>query len=91
MDKPKCLLKSENGNIIIASVMILALLTIVGIAAMSSSTTESQLATNTLLYERAFYSAEAGFEHAKGVLKVPYTEQNQATSRWAMTAAGALS
>ena len=36
-----------------------------------------QFATNTLLYERSFYAAEAGYEHAKGVLKVPYTEQNQ--------------
>lgn len=74
----KVLSNNENGSVIVTALMILALLTIVGIGAMSSSTTESALATNTLLYERAFYTAEAGFEHAKGVLKVPYNEQNQA-------------
>jgi hypothetical protein len=62
---------------LVAAILILALLTVVGIAATKTSTTEQHLATNTLLYERSFYAAEAGFEHAKGVLKVPYTEQNQ--------------
>ena len=77
MNKIKYLLENENGSVLVVAIMILALLTIVGFAAMKNSTTERQLATNTLLYERAFYAAEAGFEHAKGVLKVPYTEQNQ--------------
>jgi hypothetical protein len=78
MHKTYFLLKNEAGSVMVAAIMILVLLTIVGMAAMNTSTTESHLATNTLLYERAFYAAEAGFEHAKGVLKVPYTEQNQA-------------
>ena len=60
----------------VAAILILALLTIIGIAATNKSTTEQHLAVNTLLYERAFYAAEAGFEHAKGVLKVPFTEHN---------------
>jgi hypothetical protein len=77
MHKTLFLLKDEAGSVLVAALMVLVLLTIVGISAMNNSTTESQLATNTLLYERAFYSAEAGFEHAKGVLKVPYNEQNQ--------------
>lgn len=78
MYKIKYLLNNENGSVLVAALMVLVLLTIVGISAMNNSTTESALATNTLLYERAFYAAEAGFEHAKGVLKVPYNEQNQA-------------
>ena len=77
MPKTYLLLKNETGSVMVAAIMILVLLTIVGMAAMNTSTTESHLATNTLLYERAFYAAEAGFEHAKGVLKVPYNEQNQ--------------
>ena len=80
MNKIKYLLENENGSVMVVAIMILVLLTIVGMAAMNTSTTESQLATNTLLYERSFYAAEAGFEHAKGVLKVPYTEQNQANT-----------
>ena len=80
MYKIKYLRNNENGSVMVVAIMILVLLTIVGMAAMNTSTTESQLATNTLLYERSFYAAEAGFEHAKGVLKVPYTEQNQANT-----------
>jgi hypothetical protein len=80
MKKVKFLSNNENGSVMVAAVMILVLLTIVGIAATKNSTTEQHLATNTLLYERSFYAAEAGFEHAKGILKVPYTEQNQANT-----------
>jgi PilX N-terminal len=77
MQTIKYLPNNEKGSVLVAAIMILALLTIIGISATSTSTTEQHLAVNTLLYERAFYAAEAGFEHAKGVLKVPYTEQNQ--------------
>jgi type IV pilus assembly protein PilX len=77
MSNKKYLPDNENGSVIVAALMILVLLTIIGLSAINSSTTEQHLATNTLLYERAFYAAEAGFEHAKGVLKVPYIEQNQ--------------
>ncbi|UCD81960.1 MAG: pilus assembly PilX N-terminal domain-containing protein [Desulfobacterales bacterium] len=77
MQKLKYLLNNDKGSVLVAAIMILVLLTIVGIAATKTSTTEQHLAVNNLLYERAFYAAEAGFEHAKGVLKVPYTEQNQ--------------
>ncbi len=80
MHKIKYPLNNENGSVIVAAIMVLVLLTIIGIAATNNSTTEQHLATNTLLYERAFYAAEAGFEHAKGVLKVPYNEQNQANT-----------
>ena len=77
MSKIKYLPANENGSVIVAALMILVLLTIIGISAINSSTTEQHLATNTLLYERAFYASEAGFEHAKGVLRVPYNAQNQ--------------
>jgi hypothetical protein len=77
MSKIKYLPANENGSVIVAALMTLVLLTIIGISAINSSTTEQHLATNTLLYERAFYASEAGFEHAKGVLRVPYNAQNQ--------------
>ena len=67
----------NSNSIIVVAIMILVLLTILGLTAVNTSTTEQHLATNTLLYEKAFYAAEAGFEHAKGVLKVPYNEKNQ--------------
>jgi hypothetical protein len=77
MQKIKYLFSNENGSVIVVALMMMVLLTILGLAAINTSTTERHLAVNTLLYERAFYAAEAGFEHAKGVLKVPYNEQNQ--------------
>ena len=77
MRKIKYIPNNENGSVIVVALMMLALLTILGHSAINTSTTEQHLATNTLLYERSFYAAEAGFEHAKGILKVPYTEQNQ--------------
>jgi len=77
MQKIKSFFNNENGSVVVVALMMLVLLTIIGVAAVNTSSTEQHLAVNTLLYERAFYAAEAGFEHAKGVLKVPYNEQNQ--------------
>ena len=59
-----------------AALMILVLLTIIGISASSLSVTEVQIATNSLLHERAFYTAESGLQHAKELLKVPFVQQN---------------
>ena len=77
MYKIKYLPAHEKGSVMIVALMMMVLLTIIGLAAVKTSSTEQHLATNTLLYERTFYATDAGFEHAKGVLKVPYTEQNQ--------------
>ncbi len=60
---------NERGSVIIAALLVLALLTIIGFAASNTSTTERQIATNSLLYERVFYTAEAGLEHVKEGLK----------------------
>ena len=57
--------------------MILVLLTIIGISASNISVTEVQIATNSLLYERAFYTAEAGLQHAKEELKDTYMLTNK--------------
>ncbi len=72
------LLNSEKGSVIVAAVMILALLTIIGFAASNMSTTELNISTNSLLYEKAFYAAEAGLQHAKESLRAPFVVNNQA-------------
>ncbi len=69
---------NEKGSVIVAAVMILACLTIIGFAASNMSTTEVSISTNSLLYERAFYSAEAGLQHAKESLREQFHIQNQA-------------
>ena len=68
---------NEKGSVIVAAIMILVMLTIIGIAAINMSTTESSISTNSLLYERAFYTAEAGLEHSKESLKLKFVEFNE--------------
>jgi len=81
--KPKrCVVKNERGSTIVAALLILTLLTIIGIAAINSSITERATSANYLLYERVFFTAEAGLEHAKAAL------QNQLSSQLPLLATG---
>lgn len=59
------------------ALMILVCLTIIGLAASNMSSTEMNISTNSLLYERAFYTAEAGLERAKESLRAPFVDQNK--------------
>ena len=70
--------KKEDGYIIIAAVLILALLTIICVSALNMSTTEIKIATNELLYERAFYAAESGLQHLTELLRIQYVDSNGA-------------
>ena len=75
-------LNNDKGSVIVAALMILVLLTIIGFAATNMSTTELSISTNSLLYERTFYTAEAGLQHAKETLRTmldqnPAMAQNQ--------------
>ncbi len=52
-------LKNEQGNfLILATIMLLALLTIISIAATNTANTEVQIAGNDTLYQRNLYLAE---------------------------------
>jgi hypothetical protein len=88
--------KKEDGYIIIAAVLILALLTIICVSALKMSTTEMKIATNELLYERAFYAAEAGLQHLTELLRLQYVNRNSAilatggTSNWSFALQGAV-
>jgi len=70
--------KNENGYIIIAALLILALLTIISVSAINMSMTESKIATNELLYEKAFYAAEAGLQQVTEDLRSRYLAGNSA-------------
>ena len=76
MRKISTLAGNEDGYVIIAAIMVLALLTLIGISATNISTTERQISTNSLLYERAFYTAESGLEHFRELLKVQFIKWN---------------
>ena len=68
--------ENEKGSVIIAAVMILALLTVITFMALNTSNTEVQIAGNALIYEKTFYTAEAGIEHAMKLLEGPYVIHN---------------
>lgn len=53
------LLHKENGSVLVVGLLMLALLTIIGIAASTTSTTEIQIAGNQKFSKSAFYAAEA--------------------------------
>jgi hypothetical protein len=70
-------LSDQRGFAIFGAILILALVTVIGVAAIATSTSERRTATNYLLYERVFYTAEAGLEHAKEAFKNTLRTPNQ--------------
>ena len=60
--------KNEAGSVMVVAILILALLTIIGIAAMSTTNVELKISGNEKSYKMALYAAEA----ARGyVVKTP--------------------
>ena len=51
---------NERGFAIIVALIMLAIITVIGIAATRTSETETRIAVNERLYNIAFYTAEAG-------------------------------
>jgi hypothetical protein len=49
---------NEEGSVLVISVVILALLTVIGIAATSTTSIELQIASNDRIYKENFYQAE---------------------------------
>jgi hypothetical protein len=86
MKRKPSIVNDDKGSVMVAALMVLVLLTIIGISASNISVTEVQIATNSLRYERAFYTAEAGLEHAKQSLKKPFVDNNKANVVNAATA-----
>lgn len=63
-------LRNENGYfLIISTMMLLALLTIISIAASNTARTEVQIAGNNLVYQRNLYLAEGAAMQAVDVLQ----------------------
>jgi hypothetical protein len=59
MMKTTSILKNEHGGLmVIISVMLLALLTIISVAASKTANTEISIAANEYVYQRCFYNAE---------------------------------
>lgn len=68
----------ERGSALIISIFILILLTVIGIATINTSMTEILISAAEKDRERCFYVAEAGEEHAKGMLTGLFVQRNSA-------------
>ena len=62
MKTPGLILKNDKGSVIIMAIMILVLLTIIGIAATTTSIFESQIIGNEHRYQIDFYVADSGWK-----------------------------
>ncbi|MBW2605197.1 MAG: pilus assembly PilX N-terminal domain-containing protein [Deltaproteobacteria bacterium] len=57
--KRKFQLENEKGSVTVLAVVLLMLLTLIGMAAISTSSIEAQIAGNELRHKQAFYAAES--------------------------------
>jgi len=53
-------MKNEDGYVIVIALMVLSILTVIGVSALRTSITETQISTNSLIYHMNFYAAESG-------------------------------
>ncbi|MDD5426720.1 MAG: hypothetical protein PHN52_09590 [candidate division Zixibacteria bacterium] len=67
----KCL-KSQRGFVTLIALIMVGMLTLIGLAALSTSDDEVSIAGNELQDMRAFYAAEAGLDKAAAVLQNQY-------------------
>jgi len=65
-------LKSQQGVATLIALLMMAMLLLLGLAAMSTSDDEVQIAGNDLQEMRAFYAAEAGLEKGAADLQIEY-------------------
>ena len=63
------ILKREDGVVVVAAILILALLTIMGISANRISNTEVQIAVNEFIYQQHLYRAEGATMEAIELLE----------------------
>ncbi|HEX7252939.1 MAG TPA: pilus assembly PilX N-terminal domain-containing protein [Thermoanaerobaculia bacterium] len=61
----------ERGAALVLAILVLAILTVIGIALMLVTSTESQIAANEWSVNRAFYASDAGVRWAQSQLGAP--------------------
>ncbi len=60
---PYSILQNNEGVSLVIALVILLVLTLIGISAISTTTFETNIAGNERLYNRAFYTADAGVDY----------------------------
>ena len=71
-------LNNEKGIVLIIAMIMLFLLTIIGVAAIDTSTLETIISGVEKDRQAAFYTAEAGVEHIRGLLTTLFVSRNAA-------------
>lgn len=70
LNRLKQMVRKEKGSVaIVIALLTLVVVTILGIMASTSSRIETQIATNDVLYKRAFYSADGGTEITREMIE----------------------
>jgi len=59
-------LKNQNGVALVIALLIVLVLTLIGINAISTTTFETNIAGNERLYNKAFYTSDAGVDYFFG-------------------------
>ncbi len=54
---------TDRGTVLVATLVMLLVLTLIGISAISTTTYETNIAGNERLYNRSFYAADAGIDY----------------------------
>ena len=67
----KALRKGERGAALVIAILVLAILTVIGIALMLVTSTESRIAANEWSVNRAFYASDSGIRWATVQLTEP--------------------
>lgn len=68
MQKITSIINNRQGSVMVVAMVILVLLTMIGVAATNTSTTEMQISTNAVLHNIAFYTADSGIEAGRAAL-----------------------
>lgn len=71
MRNPNSSRRQERGAALVVAILVLAILTVIGIALMLITSTESRIAANEWSVNRAFYSSDAGVRWATGQMADP--------------------
>ena len=68
-DKHNAIVNNEKGSAMVLALLMLAVLTIIGVSSITTSTIETQIDTNDRLYKMAFYEADGGTEVAREMIE----------------------
>ncbi len=72
----KNIIQNENGIVLIIALIMLCMMTIIGTAVSNTSKTETMISGAEKEQREAFYVAEAGVDHAKGLLESLFISRN---------------